>query len=371
MEDPTSTELDCLFTNLHERFGINIKEDDPMDKRVRSIYDSVIYKFRKDKDYATRLVELEVSKALDISISTTTKIPRSNTAPLVPYFNNDLEYMLKGPKEHQPSTMEVATFEEIPQPFLEEERFLDIFSEEEVDREKYNTDAYLGIINVSERSRGYYHLKHLRSKSREKVFVSVPLTKWIILTTARMFIPSSKVKYRVIRKALSFNCVRFYLIPSSSIILIDLCVKTCKDSIKYMNTNDCDAIATIYEYQNLTKSPEDVVPIALQAGTDINCGTYPLRHTKSAVDNGQNDNKFQPLQKHDVLSLAVWRSQSRWKATSDLVSRVFYKCSSEQHDREISEDNIYVFGSLRTKADSRLKQKRSFSSYLYVDELDG
>jgi hypothetical protein len=45
-------------------------------------------------------------------------------------------YMLNGPKEYQPSTKEVAAYEEIPKPFLEEERFMDIFSEEEVNREK-------------------------------------------------------------------------------------------------------------------------------------------------------------------------------------------------------------------------------------------
>lgn len=52
-------------------------------------------------------------------------------------------------------------------------------------------------------------------------------------------------------------------------------------------TSDCDAVATIYEYQNYTKSPEDAVAIALKAGTDINCGTYMLIHTKSAVEKGK------------------------------------------------------------------------------------
>ncbi|KAI7739360.1 hypothetical protein M8C21_010703 [Ambrosia artemisiifolia] len=51
--------------------------------------------------------------------------------------------------------------------------------------------------------------------------------------------------------------------------------------------SDCDAVATIYEYQNYTKSPEDAVAVALKAGTDINCGTYMLRHTKDAVDKGK------------------------------------------------------------------------------------
>ncbi|KAL4582401.1 hypothetical protein LXL04_006949 [Taraxacum kok-saghyz] len=51
-------------------------------------------------------------------------------------------------------------------------------------------------------------------------------------------------------------------------------------------TSDCDAVATIYEYQSYAKSPEDAVALALKAGTDINCGTYMLLNTKSAVDKG-------------------------------------------------------------------------------------
>ena len=38
--------------------------------------------------------------------------------------------------------MEVTTYEEIPEPFLEEERFMDIFTEEEIDREKHDFDAF-------------------------------------------------------------------------------------------------------------------------------------------------------------------------------------------------------------------------------------
>nr|GMD57075.1 probable beta-D-xylosidase 6 [Ipomoea batatas] len=49
--------------------------------------------------------------------------------------------------------------------------------------------------------------------------------------------------------------------------------------------SDCDAVATIYEYQNYTNSPEEAVGIALKAGTDINCGTYMLRNMKSALEN--------------------------------------------------------------------------------------
>ncbi|KAL6953481.1 putative beta-D-xylosidase 6 [Sarracenia purpurea var. burkii] len=52
-------------------------------------------------------------------------------------------------------------------------------------------------------------------------------------------------------------------------------------------TSDCDAVATIFEYQNYTKTPEDAVAVALKAGMDINCGTYLLRHTQSAIEQGK------------------------------------------------------------------------------------
>ncbi|MCD9645474.1 putative beta-D-xylosidase 6 [Datura stramonium] len=51
-------------------------------------------------------------------------------------------------------------------------------------------------------------------------------------------------------------------------------------------TSDCDAVATIYENHNYTKTPEDAVAVALKAGTNINCGTYMLRHVKSAFQQG-------------------------------------------------------------------------------------
>lgn len=50
--------------------------------------------------------------------------------------------------------------------------------------------------------------------------------------------------------------------------------------------SDCDAVATIYEYQHYVKTPEEAVAIALKAGVDINCGTYMLRHMKSALKDG-------------------------------------------------------------------------------------
>ncbi|GMH25277.1 hypothetical protein Nepgr_027120 [Nepenthes gracilis] len=52
-------------------------------------------------------------------------------------------------------------------------------------------------------------------------------------------------------------------------------------------TSDCDAVATIFEYQNYTKSKQDAVADALKAGVDINCGTYMLLNTRSAIKLGK------------------------------------------------------------------------------------
>lgn len=52
-------------------------------------------------------------------------------------------------------------------------------------------------------------------------------------------------------------------------------------------TSDCDAVATVYEYQKYAKSEEDAIADVLKAGTDINCGTYMLRHTESAIKQGK------------------------------------------------------------------------------------
>ncbi|XP_023518814.1 probable beta-D-xylosidase 6 [Cucurbita pepo subsp. pepo] len=49
-------------------------------------------------------------------------------------------------------------------------------------------------------------------------------------------------------------------------------------------TSDCDAVATVFEYQNYTNNREDAIADVLKAGMDINCGTFMLRNTKSAVD---------------------------------------------------------------------------------------
>lgn len=52
-------------------------------------------------------------------------------------------------------------------------------------------------------------------------------------------------------------------------------------------TSDCDAVATISEYQFYVKTAEDAVAEALKAGVDINCGTYMLHNTLSAIGQGK------------------------------------------------------------------------------------
>ncbi|KAF8702803.1 hypothetical protein HU200_032634 [Digitaria exilis] len=52
-------------------------------------------------------------------------------------------------------------------------------------------------------------------------------------------------------------------------------------------TSDCDAVAIIHENQTYTKSDEDSVAIVLKAGMDLNCGSFLVRHTKSAIEKGK------------------------------------------------------------------------------------
>ncbi|PAN39250.1 hypothetical protein PAHAL_7G230900 [Panicum hallii] len=52
-------------------------------------------------------------------------------------------------------------------------------------------------------------------------------------------------------------------------------------------TSDCDAVAIIHENQTYTTSDEDSIAIVLRAGMDLNCGSFLVRHTKSAIEKGK------------------------------------------------------------------------------------
>ncbi|EFJ23793.1 hypothetical protein SELMODRAFT_103038 [Selaginella moellendorffii] len=51
--------------------------------------------------------------------------------------------------------------------------------------------------------------------------------------------------------------------------------------------SDCDAVALLYEYINYTTTAEDAVADVLSAGMDLNCGTFLLRHTAAAIEQGK------------------------------------------------------------------------------------
>ncbi|XP_051218388.1 probable beta-D-xylosidase 6 [Lolium perenne] len=51
--------------------------------------------------------------------------------------------------------------------------------------------------------------------------------------------------------------------------------------------SDCDAVGIIREYQSYTSSDEDSVAIVLKAGMDINCGSFLVLRTKSALETGK------------------------------------------------------------------------------------
>uniref|UniRef100_A0A0A9CPE1 Fibronectin type III-like domain-containing protein n=1 Tax=Arundo donax TaxID=35708 RepID=A0A0A9CPE1_ARUDO len=52
-------------------------------------------------------------------------------------------------------------------------------------------------------------------------------------------------------------------------------------------TSDCDAVGIIHDEQGYTSSDEDSVAIVLKAGMDINCGSFLIRRTKSAIEKGK------------------------------------------------------------------------------------
>ncbi|XP_068636542.1 probable beta-D-xylosidase 7 [Aristolochia californica] len=47
--------------------------------------------------------------------------------------------------------------------------------------------------------------------------------------------------------------------------------------------SDCDAVAVMYSHHHYSKTPEDAVGSALGAGMDIDCATFLLKYTKSAL----------------------------------------------------------------------------------------
>ncbi|KAF3657276.1 Beta-D-xylosidase 4 [Capsicum annuum] len=60
---------------------------------------------------------------------------------------------------------------------------------------------------------------------------------------------------------------------------------------------DCDSLNVMYWYQHYTKTPEETAALSLNAGLDLNCGSWLSNYTRSAVNKG--------LVKESVIDRAV------------------------------------------------------------------
>ena len=54
-------------------------------------------------------------------------------------------------------------------------------------------------------------------------------------------------------------------------------------AIKQVLVSDCDFIEVYYNKIHYTPTPEDAVAVALNAGLNLNCGTFLAKYTESAV----------------------------------------------------------------------------------------
>ncbi|KAJ4878594.1 Beta-D-xylosidase 4 [Raphanus sativus] len=50
--------------------------------------------------------------------------------------------------------------------------------------------------------------------------------------------------------------------------------------------SDCDSVKVLYEYQHYTKTPAEAAAISINAGLDLNCGSYLGQYTEDAVKAG-------------------------------------------------------------------------------------
>ncbi|KAH0908927.1 hypothetical protein HID58_032248 [Brassica napus] len=54
----------------------------------------------------------------------------------------------------------------------------------------------------------------------------------------------------------------------------------------YNQVNDCDSVDVLYKNQHYTKTPEEAAAISINAGLDLNCGSFLGQHTEAAVKAG-------------------------------------------------------------------------------------
>ncbi|GAA0149568.1 glucosidase [Lithospermum erythrorhizon] len=94
--------------------------------------------------------------------------------------------------------------------------------------------------------------------------------------------------------------------------------------------SDCDAVAIIHDDQGYVKEPEDVVDV-LKAGMDLNCGSYLLEYTKSAVAHKNLSTTEIDRALHNLFSvrmrLGLLNGDPKKQAFGDIVPNVV--CSKE------------------------------------------
>ncbi|XP_027093239.1 probable beta-D-xylosidase 7 [Coffea arabica] len=65
-----------------------------------------------------------------------------------------------------------------------------------------------------------------------------------------------------------------------------LLIKTVREQWGFQGyiASDCDAVAVMHDNQGYAKLPEDAVADVLKAGMDVDCGSYLLKYSKSAIE---------------------------------------------------------------------------------------
>ncbi|KAL3655336.1 putative beta-D-xylosidase 7 [Castilleja foliolosa] len=69
--------------------------------------------------------------------------------------------------------------------------------------------------------------------------------------------------------------------------------------------SDCDGVSIIHDIQKYALTPEDAVADVLNAGMDVNCGTYLQTYTKSAIDKKKLSESQVDRALHNIFSVRM------------------------------------------------------------------
>lgn len=102
------------------------------------------------------------------------------------------------PTKYIPSTKKVAVCEEILDRFLEEGVLAEKYVKKQISPKRYNEDAYLGLINLKENTRGFFKLRKLKQKPRHEVYFEHKIQRQIVDT--KHLYSHGFVEYHVVRE---------------------------------------------------------------------------------------------------------------------------------------------------------------------------